>query len=111
MTDDELRQRIEIDPRVMVGQPCIRGTRVPVRLILEILAHGAPLDEVFEDYPFLTRDDISACLLYAADVLEHASSTSLLEFGQSEAQEVAGRRGTERSGMLALCKPRWHGRL
>lgn len=77
MTDDELRQRIETDPKVMVGQPCIRGTRVPVRLILEILAHGATLDEIFEDYPFLTRDDISACLLYAADMLERMPSTTL----------------------------------
>jgi len=77
MTDDELRERIEVDPKVTVGQPCIRGTRVPVRLILETLAHGATHDEVDEDYPFLTRNDILACLLYAADLLERASSTPL----------------------------------
>jgi uncharacterized protein (DUF433 family) len=74
MTDEELRQRIEIDPKVMVGQPCIRGTRVPVRLILVLLAHGATYEEIFEDYPWLTSDDIRACLLYAADVLTRPSS-------------------------------------
>jgi uncharacterized protein (DUF433 family) len=77
MTDDELRARIVSDPKVMVGQPCIRGTRVPVRLMPETLAHGATLDALVEDYPFLTREDIAACLLYPADMLEAASSTSL----------------------------------
>lgn len=76
MTDEELRQRIVVDRKVMVGQPCIRGTRIPVRLILEILAHGATPDEIFEDYPFLTQDDISACLLYASDLLERTSPVS-----------------------------------
>jgi uncharacterized protein (DUF433 family) len=77
MTDDELRARIEIDPKIMVGQPCIRGTRIPVRLILDLLAHGAPYDEIIEDYPSVTSDDIAACLLYAVDTIEHASATSL----------------------------------
>jgi uncharacterized protein (DUF433 family) len=77
MTDQDLRKRITIDPKVMVGQPCIRGTRLTVRLILNLLAHGATYDEIFEDYPRLTHDDIAACLLYAVDMLEGASSASL----------------------------------
>jgi uncharacterized protein (DUF433 family) len=77
MTDQELRERITIDPRVMVGQPCIRGTRLTVRLILNLLAHGATHDEIFEDYPRLTPDDISACLLYTVDLLERTSPASL----------------------------------
>ena len=74
MTDQELRERIVIDPKVMVGKPCIRGTRIPVQMIVNLLAHGATHDEIFEDYPHLTRDDILACLLYAADMLERAPS-------------------------------------
>ena len=78
MTDEELRRRITIDPKVMVGQPCIRGTRLPVRMIVNLLAHGATFDEIFEDFPRLTREDILACLLYAVDVLdEQYSATSL----------------------------------
>lgn len=81
MTDDELRARITVDPEIMVGQPCIRGTRIPVRLILDLLAHGAPYDEIFEDYPSVTRDDVMACLLYAVDTLERAPSVSLAPTG------------------------------
>ncbi|MGE3272667.1 MAG: DUF433 domain-containing protein [Chloroflexota bacterium] len=77
MMDDELRARIVIDPAIMVGQPCIRGTRLTVRLILNLLAHGATYDEIFEDYPSLTPDDIRACLLYAVDTLEHSAAAAM----------------------------------
>jgi uncharacterized protein (DUF433 family) len=78
MTDEELRKRIEIAPRVMVGKPCIRGTRLPVRMIVNLLAHGATFDEIFEDFPRLTREDILACLLYAVDVLDEQYSATAL---------------------------------
>jgi uncharacterized protein (DUF433 family) len=78
MTDEELRKRIAIDPRVMVGKPCIRGTRLPVRMIVNLLAHGATFDEIFEDFPRLTREDILACLLYAVDVLDEQYSATAL---------------------------------
>jgi uncharacterized protein (DUF433 family) len=78
MTDEELRRRITIDPKVMVGQPCIRGTRLPVRMIVNLLAHGATFDEIFEDFPRLTREDILACLLYAVDVLDEQYSATAL---------------------------------
>ena len=78
MTDEELRKRIEIAPRVMVGKPCIRGTRLPVRTIVNLLAHGATFDEIFEDFPRLTREDILACLLYAVDVLDEQYSATAL---------------------------------
>lgn len=74
MTDQELRERIVIDPKVMVGQPCIRGTRLPVRLVLNLLAHGAAYEAIIAEYPRLTTDDIRACLLYATDVLTRPSS-------------------------------------
>lgn len=79
MTDQQLRDRIEVTPGVMNGKPCIRGTRIPVRMIVNLLAHGTTFDEIFEDYPRLTRDDILACLLYSADLLERMSSTDVFD--------------------------------
>jgi uncharacterized protein (DUF433 family) len=76
MTDEKLRGRIEIDPKVMAGKPCIRGTRIPVRMIVNLLAHGARFDEIFAEYPRLTREDILACLLYAVDALDEQHSAA-----------------------------------
>jgi uncharacterized protein (DUF433 family) len=78
MTDQEPRERIEVTLGVMAGKPCIRGTRIPVRMIVNLLAHGATFDEIFEDYPRLTRDDILACLLYAVDALDEQHSAAAL---------------------------------
>lgn len=94
MTDQALRERIVIDPKVMVGKPCIRGTRIPVRMIVNLLAHGATFDEIIEDYPRLTRDDILACLLYAADVLERIPPVDVFE----RAAFVAIAEGANRGG-------------
>lgn len=63
--DEELRQRIVVDPEVMVGKPVIRGTRIPVELILDKLAYNLDVDEILKSYPSLTRDDIRACIDYA----------------------------------------------
>jgi uncharacterized protein (DUF433 family) len=76
MTDDELLARIVIDPAIMVGQPCIQGSRLPARLIVNMLAHGASHDELMAEYPRLTVEDISACLLYAARALEREFTAS-----------------------------------
>jgi uncharacterized protein (DUF433 family) len=54
--------RIEINPEVMQGKPVIRGTRVPVALVLRKLAEGASTEDLLDAYPRLTRDDIRACL-------------------------------------------------
>ena len=62
-------ERITIDPQVMVGKPCIRGTRITVELILEKLAAGLTYEEILEDHPRLTRDDILAALAFAHDYL------------------------------------------
>jgi len=62
---DPLR-RIVIDAKVMLGKPVIRGTRVPVELLVEKLAFGASFDSIRKDYPFLTAEDIRAAVLYAA---------------------------------------------
>ena len=83
MKDQELRERIVSDPKVMVGKPCIRGTRLPVRMIVNLLAHGATFDEIFEEYPRLTVDDIRACLLYAVDALDERYSATTLAASSS----------------------------
>ena len=63
--------RIEINPAVMLGKPVIRGTRIPVELILRKLSEGATEADLLDAYPRLTREDIYAALAYAADVLAH----------------------------------------
>jgi uncharacterized protein (DUF433 family) len=70
MTDDELLERITIDPSVMVGKPVIRGTRLTVEYILGLLAHGATLEEILTEYPGLAHEDIQACLLFASKSLQ-----------------------------------------
>jgi uncharacterized protein (DUF433 family) len=70
---EDLLKRIEIDPEVMAGKPVIRGTRIPVELILEKLAGGVSRDALLISYPRLQGEDISAALLFAAQSL-HAES-------------------------------------
>ncbi|MGH9662534.1 MAG: DUF433 domain-containing protein [Bryobacteraceae bacterium] len=68
-----MTERIEIHPDVMQGKPVVRGTRVPVELLLRKLAEGASVDDLLDAYPSLTADDIRACLAYAADTIAHES--------------------------------------
>ena len=63
--------RIEINPVVMLGKPVIRGTRIPVEVILRKLGEGATEADLLEAYPRLVREDIQAALSYAADSLAH----------------------------------------
>ncbi len=63
--------RIEINPEVMLGKPVIRGTRIPVELIIRKLSEGASEADLLDAYPRLTADDIRAALAYAADSLAH----------------------------------------
>ena len=66
-----LTDRVEINPRVMLGKPVIRGTRIPVELILRKLSEGASEADLLDAYPRLTREDIQAAMRYAADTLAH----------------------------------------
>jgi uncharacterized protein (DUF433 family) len=63
--------RIEINPEVMQGKPVVRDTRITVELLLRKLAEGATVEELLDAYPRLTKDDIQACLAYAADTIGH----------------------------------------
>jgi uncharacterized protein (DUF433 family) len=63
--------RIEINPGVMLGKPVIRGTLIPIELILRKLAEGVTEADLLDAYPRLTKADIQAALAYAADMLSH----------------------------------------
>ncbi len=68
MTREELLARISIDPQVCFGKPCIRGTRIWVSLVLDLLASGTSMREVLDNYPGLTEDDVYACIAYGAEM-------------------------------------------
>jgi uncharacterized protein (DUF433 family) len=68
----ELLKRITVEPGKCGGRPCVRGSRMRVVDVLELLSSGAEYAEVLRDYPFLERDDIFACLEYAARQTDHA---------------------------------------
>ena len=62
--------RIAIDPKVCHGQACIQGARIPVHQILRMLANGDTIEDLLQEYPSVTREDILACLDYAASLAE-----------------------------------------
>jgi len=68
MTRDELLARIWIDPKRCFGKPCIRGHRIWVSLILDLLASGTTTAEILESYPGLHHEDIQACIAYGAEM-------------------------------------------
>ena len=67
----ELLERIGLDPNVMAGKPVIRGSRVPVALLVRMIAQGIPKEEILREYPRLEAADIHAALTYAAEVVAH----------------------------------------
>jgi uncharacterized protein (DUF433 family) len=73
MSEQELLERITMNPKVMVGKPVIKGTRLTVDYILKLLAHGATVAEILEEYEGLTQEDIRACLLFASRSLENTT--------------------------------------
>lgn len=73
MTDDQLLSRIVIDSGTLAGKPVIRGTRLSVEFILNLLGHGATVSGVLDEYPGLAGDDVQACLLFASNSVAKAS--------------------------------------
>jgi uncharacterized protein (DUF433 family) len=70
-------ERIELDPRVCNGRPVIKGTRIPVSVILEQIAEGESWETILAGYPELTREDIHAALHYARASLDHTELKSI----------------------------------
>jgi uncharacterized protein (DUF433 family) len=71
MNEEKLLKRIVINPKIMLGKPVIKGTRLTAEIIVQKIAFGETIDSIRKDYPFLTEDDIRAALLYAAKRLAH----------------------------------------
>jgi uncharacterized protein (DUF433 family) len=68
---EDLLERIIVDPDVLVGKPVIRGTRIPVHLIVGLVANGLSTKEILKEYPRLKKEDIKAALLYASKLVEN----------------------------------------
>ena len=78
---NNLMKRISIDPAICFGKPCIKGTRIPVYMVIELLEQGmTPPDIIKQCYPDITVDDIKACLHYAASVFKN-EEVSIQEVG------------------------------
>jgi uncharacterized protein (DUF433 family) len=63
-------ERIIVDPEILAGKPVIKGTRLSVEFILGLLGDGVSIEELLENYPRITKEDVLACVAYAADVLQ-----------------------------------------
>jgi len=74
---EELLERVVVDPNILVGKPIIRGTRIPVYLIVELMASGMDVGEVLREYPELKEEDVKAALLYASRLLEREITVAL----------------------------------
>ena len=72
----KLPERISISDEIMKGKPCIKGTRIPVYLLLEMLSQGMTTESIISEYPQLEAEDISAVLVYAAEL---AKSDTILD--------------------------------
>jgi uncharacterized protein (DUF433 family) len=62
-------ERINVDPKILVGKPVVKGTRIPVELVVDLMAQGWTEEQILDSYPNLTAEDIRACLAYAGDLL------------------------------------------
>jgi len=74
---EEFVDRITVDPDVLVGKPVIKGTRIPVYLIVELVANGMTTKEILKEYPRLKEEDIKAALLYASKLVESEVTVTL----------------------------------
>ncbi len=78
MNDQLLLERITYDPEVMVGKPVVRGTRLTVEFILNLLAHGSTAADILEEYTELTHEDVLACVLFAKESLNQTEIMPLV---------------------------------
>ena len=79
MKDEQLLDRIVLDPKVMVGNPVIQETRLTVDFILNLLAHGTTEDEILNEYKGLEIEDIQACFLFATQFLKNTDFMPLIK--------------------------------
>ena len=79
MRDQQLLERIACDPKIMVGKPVIKGTRLSIEYILNLLAHGSTVEDILDEYGGLSPEDIQACLLFASQSLSNATFMPLVQ--------------------------------
>lgn len=79
MSDQNLLARITSRPNILAGKPTVRGTRLSVEFILNLLAHGATQAEILDEYDGLVPEDLAACLLFASRSLESTAFMPLAE--------------------------------
>jgi uncharacterized protein (DUF433 family) len=73
----KIADRVEVNPKIMMGKPVIRGTRIPVEQVVRKISEGASERELLNAYPRLQKEDIKAALRYAADTIAHEKVTAL----------------------------------
>jgi len=73
----KIEERIVSDPNICNGKPCIKGTRIPVHIILDLLAAGESFEDIKKAYPNITDEDIYACIKYAAMLVDEESGVVL----------------------------------
>lgn len=78
MDDRTLLDRISVNPKVMMGKPVIKGTRLTVEFIVNLMAHGSTIDDIIAEYEGLKPEDIQACLLFAGESLSKAEFMPLV---------------------------------
>jgi uncharacterized protein (DUF433 family) len=74
---EDWRERITVDPKVLSGKPIIKGTRIAVEFILELLANSWTVEDILKNYPQLKREDVAAALKYAAEILKEEKAYTL----------------------------------
>jgi uncharacterized protein (DUF433 family) len=74
---EDWRERITVDPKVLSGKPIIKGTRIAVEFILELLANSWTVEDILKSYPQLKREDVAAALKYAAEILKEEKDYTL----------------------------------
>jgi uncharacterized protein (DUF433 family) len=82
-------ERIVTDPHILAGKPVVRGTRIPVELVLAKLAQNPDLGDLFADYPRLTVEDVQACLWYAKELVERRGRSSKTRSSEGKPAAVA----------------------
>lgn len=74
----DLSHRISVDPRILVGKPVVKGTRIAVEMVVDLLAAGWTHQQILDSYPTLSEEDVRACLCYASEIL-HSEKVYPLE--------------------------------
>ncbi len=74
---EDYHKKIEINPKILLGKPVFKGTRIPLYVVLDLLAEGETIQEIIKAYPDLTEEDIKAAIRFASDTAKHISEIEL----------------------------------